>query len=103
MTIVIPKPGLMDKLLRRIGKKRGVAVQGETTDPSETQFYFATRKESLLSAILRPCRAALPVGMADIFTLQYDNRVEERKQGSFCKTFSLRSGAGEPYLGLDIR
>ena len=81
MTIVIPKPGLVDKLLNRLGKKRGVALQGETTDPSETQFYFAPRKESLLSAILRPCRKALPVGMADIFTLQCEERVGGKETG----------------------
>jgi len=69
---VIPKPSLVDELLRLIGKKRGVTLQGETIDPSCTQIYFAPRKESLLSAILRPSLEALPVGMADIFTLQED-------------------------------
>lgn len=79
MTIVIPKPGLIDKMLRLIGKKRGVVVQAETMDPSGTQIYFAPKKESALKAMCRPLGKALPEGMSDIFTLQSEQRVEEKK------------------------
>jgi hypothetical protein len=70
MTIVIPKPGLVDNLLKLLGKKRGVTVQGETTEPSGAQTYFAPKKESALKAALRPSSQSLPAGMTDIFTLQ---------------------------------
>ena len=79
MTIVIPKPDLFDKLLRLIGKKRAVAVHGETTDPNSTQTYYAPKKESPLSALLRPSRKALPGGMIDIFTLQLEDEMAEKK------------------------
>jgi hypothetical protein len=82
MTIVIPKPGLLDKLLRLIGKKRGVMVQSEPMDPSGTQIYFAPKKESALKALLRPSRKDFPTGMADVFSLQYDgDRIAEKETG----------------------
>jgi hypothetical protein len=79
MTIVIPKPDLIDKLLRLIGKKRGVVVHGETTDPNSTQTYYAPKKESPLRALLRPACKPLPNGMIDIFTLQFEDEMAERK------------------------
>ena len=82
MTIVIPKPGLIDKLLRRIGKKRGVVVQAETMDPSGTQTYFAPKKESALKAMRRPSGKALPEGMSDVFTLQSEERIEKKETGA---------------------
>jgi hypothetical protein len=72
MTIVIPRPGLMDKLLKLLGKKRGVTVQGETMDLFGAQTYFTPKKESALKAVLRPSNRSLPAGMADIFALQED-------------------------------
>lgn len=72
MTIVIPKPDLIDKFLRILGKKRGVAVHGEATDPNSTQIYYAPKKESPLKALLRPSGKDLPDGMIDIFTLQFE-------------------------------
>jgi len=79
MTIVIPKPGLIDKLLRRIGKKRGVVVQAETMDPSGTQIYFAPKKESALKALRRPSGKALPEGVSDIFTFQSEDRFDKEE------------------------
>lgn len=79
MTIVIPKPDFVDRLLRVLGKKRGVAVHGETTDPDSTQSYVAPKKESPLKALFRPSGESLPDGMIDIFTLQIeDEKVEEK-------------------------
>jgi hypothetical protein len=79
MTIVIPKPGIVDKLLRLLGKQRGVILQRETMDFPGAQVYFAPRKESALKAILRPNTEALPPGMADIFTFQDLTRLADVK------------------------
>lgn len=79
MTIVIPKPDLLDRLLRVLDKKRGVAVYGETTDANNTQSYVAPKKESLLTALFRPSRDPLPDGMIDIFTLQLQDETADRK------------------------
>ena len=70
MTIVIPKPGILDKLLRLLGKQRGVTFQRETEDFSGAQVYFGPKKESALKAVLRPSSEVLPPGMADIFAFQ---------------------------------
>jgi hypothetical protein len=82
MTIVIPKPGLVDQMLRLLGKQRGVTLQKEATGPSDTQNYFAPKKESVMKAVLRPNREALPAGMADIFTFQYKETIEEEEPGA---------------------
>ena len=79
MTIVIPKPDLIDRLLRLLGKKRGVAVHGETTDPNSTQSYVAPKKESPLRALFRPSGEPLPDGMIDIFTLQLQDERAGKK------------------------
>ena len=80
MTIVIPKPGLIDRLLRLIGKKRGVIVQVQTMDPSGTQIYFAQKKESALKAMRRPSGKALPEGMSDIFTIQSEEKIHKEER-----------------------
>ena len=79
MTIVIPKPDFIDKLLRILGKKRGVRVHGQTTDPSSTRTYYAPKKESPLKALLRPSGRPLPDGMVDIFTLQLEEEEMDKK------------------------
>lgn len=90
MTIVIPKPDLFDRLLRILGKKRGVAVHGETIDPSSTQSYVAPKKESPLRALLRPSGKSLPDGMTDIFTIQLeDERAGKKTPKSTWTPFAL--------------
>lgn len=79
MTIVIPKPDLFDRFLRILGKKRGVAMHGEATDPNSTQSYVAPKKESPLRALLRPSGEPLPHGMIDIFTLQLEDGTAAEK------------------------
>jgi hypothetical protein len=88
MTIVIPKPNFIDKLLKFIGKMRGVMVRGETGDPNSTQTYYAPRKESILRALLRPRWKALPEGMIDIFSLDVRNEVSPKETSTF-KPFAL--------------
>jgi hypothetical protein len=83
MTIVIPKPNFIDKLLKFIGKVRGVLVRGENGDPNSTQTYYAPRKESVLRALLRPRRKALPEGMIDIFSLDFRNQVPPKQTSAF--------------------
>jgi hypothetical protein len=81
MTIVIPKPNLIDRLLRILGKRRGVALRVEGIDPNGTQSYYAPKKESVLRALLRPSGRCLSDQMIDIFTFQMDNEnIEEKTQ-----------------------
>lgn len=81
MTIVIPKPVLFDKVLRLFGKKRGVAVNGETAEPTGIQTYYAPKKESALKALFRPSGRMLPKGMTDIFMLQCEEEIPENNTG----------------------
>jgi hypothetical protein len=83
MTIVIPKPNFIDRLLKFIGKVRGVMVRGENGDPNSTQTYYAPMKESVLRALLRPRWKALPEGMIDIFSLDLKNRVSPKETSTF--------------------
>jgi len=92
MTIVIPKPDIVDRLLRLLGKKRGVTLRGEATHPNSIQFYYTPKKESSLTALLRPSGRALPDGMIDVFTLQpEDGQANTRNRSKIRTTFS-RSG-----------
>lgn len=84
MTIVIPRPDLLDQLLRLIGKKRGVEINGETAEPGSAQSYFAPRKENFLKALLRPSGRVLPKGVIDIFMLQWEEESAEQQAPFRC-------------------
>jgi len=75
MTIVIPKPDLLDILLRTLGKKRGVVMGGEKADETGSETYYVPKKESPIRALLRPSAKALPEGMIDVFALQAKNEM----------------------------
>lgn len=92
MTIVIPNPDIVDRVLRILGKRRGVAVHGETTDPKSTQSYYAPKKESPLRALLRPSGRALPEGMIDVFRLQPEDEKAHRETRKQIRTTFAPSG-----------
>jgi len=67
MTVKLPEPNVFDKLLRLLGKKRGVFVP-EISNSSYGQYgYAAGKKENLLMAFFRPAGEKLPNGFIDIF------------------------------------
>jgi hypothetical protein len=63
MTIKIPGPTMADRLLKAMGKKRGVTIP-DSTDPYA---YYRMKKESFWIALLRPAGKDLPPGHVDIF------------------------------------
>ena len=65
MTIRTPKLTLSDRLLKALGKKRGIALP-EKTDPYA---YQKLMKESFWKALLRPAGKDLPPGYTNIFDL----------------------------------
>ena len=65
MTIKKPKPATADRLLKALGKKRGVVLPGG----GEPYAYCRLRKESFLKALFRPAGKDLPPGYTDIFDL----------------------------------
>jgi hypothetical protein len=83
MTIVIPKPNLADKMLKRVGKMRGVTVRRENGPPNPDQTFYAPRKESFLKALLRPRQEALPEEMIDIFSLDVGSEVSPKETSIF--------------------
>lgn len=69
MTIKIPEPGFADKVLRILGKKRGVIIPSDEYEKFGPYSYAVAKKEYFLKALFRPANQSLPNGMVDIFTL----------------------------------
>jgi hypothetical protein len=66
MTIKIPKKTIGDRVLKALGKKRGVQIPAETHKQFGPYAYATAQKESFLKALLRPKDEPLPDGMVDI-------------------------------------
>ena len=63
MTIKIPELTVADRILKALGKKRGVRVPRS----AEPYSYSRLKKESFWKALLRPAGKDLPPGYVDIF------------------------------------
>jgi hypothetical protein len=66
MTIKIPEKTIGDKVLKALGKKRGVHVPSGGYKEYGPYAYSTAKKESFLKALLRPKDEPLPEGMVDI-------------------------------------
>lgn len=66
MTTRIPKPSILDYLLRAMGKKRAVYI-GPLEDNINQYAYKVAKKERFLTALLRPKDKPLPEGCIDLF------------------------------------
>jgi hypothetical protein len=69
MTIRIPKETLGDKVLKALGRKRGVLIPSELYKEFGPYAYATARKQSFLRALFRPKDAPLPKGMVDLDSL----------------------------------
>jgi len=67
MTIKIPQPNLVDKLLRMMGKKRGVILSSGKYENFGPYTYFVAKKEGFFKSLIRSAKAPLPDGMVDIY------------------------------------
>jgi hypothetical protein len=78
MTIKIPKKTIGDKVLKALGRKRGVQIPTEIYKEFGPYAYATGQKESFVKALLRPKNAPLPEGMVDLDSL--DQRSETGSQ-----------------------
>ena len=74
MTIKLPQPSMGDKILKLLGKKRGVKVPAEVYEKFGPYVYAMAQKESFWKALLRSADEELPEEMIDVF---YLNQVKE--------------------------
>ena len=74
MTIKLPQPSIGDKILKLLGKKRGVKVPSEVYEKFGPYVYAVAQKESFWKALLRSADEELPEDMIDVF---YLNQVKE--------------------------
>ena len=70
MTITMPEPSLADKVLKVLGKKRGVIFPDKAVEKFGQHVYARAYKESFWKALLRPEGQELPEDMVDIFSFQ---------------------------------
>lgn len=68
MTIKLPELSLSDKILRLLGKKRGVFIPDADRLPKGADVYAVGIKEPFLRALFRPKDKELPEGYIDIIS-----------------------------------
>jgi hypothetical protein len=66
MTIKIPHKRIGDRVLKALGKKRGVQIPTEAHNQFGHYAYATAKKESFLRALFRPKDEPLPEGMVDL-------------------------------------
>jgi hypothetical protein len=71
MTIKLPKKTIGDKVLKALGKKRGVQIPAEAHKQFGPYTYATAQKESFLRALLRPKNEPLPKGMVEIDSVNF--------------------------------
>jgi len=73
MTIRIPEKTIADRILKALGKKRGIHIPLDAYDRFGPHAYACAQKESFWSALLRAKSAELPTGMMDIDAYRKDH------------------------------
>jgi len=68
MTIKIPNANLADKLLKLMGKKRGIILPSGIYEKFGLYTYSVAKKENFFIALLRSASEPLPNGVVDIHT-----------------------------------
>ena len=72
MTIKIPEKTIGDKVLKALGKKRGIQIPAETYKEFGPYAYATAQKESFLRALFRPKDEPLPEGMVEIDSVNFE-------------------------------
>lgn len=78
MTIAMPKISTADRILKTLGKKRGVKIpEGifKSFDLGKVDVYAIAQKESFLKALLRSKNEKLPEGYFNLY--EFENLKED--------------------------
>ena len=70
MSVNVPQPNMLDRLLRRLGKCRGVIIPKDAYHYHGKETQIFCKKESVWVSLRRPGIEQLPEDRADIFRLQ---------------------------------
>ena len=70
MSVNVPEPNILDKLLKRLGKSRGVIIPKDAHQYHGKDTQIFCKKESVFISLRRPRNHQLPEDRADIFLLQ---------------------------------
>ena len=79
MTIKLPEPNILDRLLKVMGKKRGVYIPTDSHTKFGPYGYSRATKENIIKALLRPNDEELADGCVDVFDL-IDIHISETKE-----------------------
>jgi hypothetical protein len=69
----MPEEGLSDKILKALGKKRGVKIPDgifKKFDPRKVDVYAVAQKESFWKALIRPAGEELPEEYVDLYEFE---------------------------------
>lgn len=72
MTVRIPEPSLGDTILNLLGKKRGIIVPPDFTNPQNPYTTVMARKENFWRALLRSKHKDFPEGVIDADSIRGD-------------------------------
>jgi len=78
MTVKIPKPNFFDKLLKFLGKKRGVIVPTNAYEKYGQYVYASCQRESFWKALFRSKSKPFPENVFDLDTLREKIKSSER-------------------------
>ena len=78
MTIRIPDPTIGDKILKLLGKKRGIVLPEEPYKKFGPYVYIEAKKENFWNALFRSKNAPLPENVVDydLFKEKIEKKIE---------------------------
>jgi len=79
MTVKVPPPNFLDKILNFVGKKRYYRIPDLPNDPG-MDCYTVARRESFWRALFRSHGAKVPNGYADLTVLKESVTRDDRGQ-----------------------
>jgi hypothetical protein len=80
MTIKLPEHSFGDRVLRTLGKKRGVIIPKEPYEKHGPYAHAMARKESYWKALFRPKGAPLPEGVVDLDEVIETSQEQRRRE-----------------------
>jgi len=66
----MPEPSFADKVIKFLGKKRGIIIPNKAIEKFGHHVYVKAYKESFWKSLLRPGYQELPEDMVDLFSFQ---------------------------------
>ena len=78
MTVKLPEPNFFDRILKLLGKSRGVMIPTDIHNEYGRYVYAEANRENFWKALFRPKGRELPNGFVDIYLLPDEHSNHEK-------------------------